>query len=125
MILRAPSDGAYRIYNLGSNQVLNAETNPLWSPNSIGSPATDWDFAGVNDAANPTAVLGAVEWNFAKNTQDIFLRNKTSGVLAVYNINVGTNTLRAARFWVPSDRIGRLSDSVTSMSPHSAKPTSL
>jgi hypothetical protein len=93
MILRAPSDGAYRIYNLGSNQVLNAETNPLWSPNSIGSPATDWDFAGVNDAANPTAVLGAVEWNFAKNTQDIFLRNKTSGVLAVYNINVGTNTL--------------------------------
>jgi hypothetical protein len=92
MIMRAPTDGVYRIYDLGNNQVLNGETNPLWPASSI-APATDWDFAGANDAANPTAVLGAVEWNFAKNTQDIFLRNKTSGVLAVYNINTGTNTL--------------------------------
>jgi hypothetical protein len=34
-------------------------------------------------------VLSAVEWNFEKNTQDIFLRNRTTGALAVYNINAG------------------------------------
>jgi hypothetical protein len=97
MILRAPSDGAYRIYNLGSNQVLNGEMNPLWPPNNIGIPATEWDFAGsAGDAANPTAVPGAVEWNFAKNGLDIFLRNKTSGALAVYNVSANTFVSGAA-----------------------------
>jgi hypothetical protein len=50
----------------------------------------------VGDAANPTVVVGAVEWNFAKNTQDIFLRNKKTGELAVYNINTATNTLASS-----------------------------
>ena len=53
MIMRAPTDGVYRIYDLGNNQILNGETNPLWPASSI-APATDWDFAGANDAANPT-----------------------------------------------------------------------
>jgi hypothetical protein len=92
MIMRDSSDGAYRIYDLGNNQLLNGETAPLWNPSNLGV-ATDWDFAGASDAANPTAAVGAVEWNFAKNTQDIFLRNKKTGELAVYNINTGTNTL--------------------------------
>jgi hypothetical protein len=91
MIMRA-ADGTYRIYNLGNNKILNGETNPLFAPNNI-APATDWDFAGsAGDAANPTAVVGAVEWNFARNTLDFFLRNKTSGALAVYNVDVATNT---------------------------------
>jgi hypothetical protein len=101
MILRAPSDGAYRTYNLGSNQVLNGEINPLWDPNAIGI-GTDWDFAGgAGDAANPTAVLRAVEWNFEKNTQDIFLRNRTTGALAVYNINAGNQA--SGKAWALSD----------------------
>jgi hypothetical protein len=32
MILRAPSDGAYRIYNLGSNQVPQRRDEPALVP---------------------------------------------------------------------------------------------
>jgi hypothetical protein len=95
MIMRDSTDGAYRLYNLGNNKNLTLDDPllPLWAPNSIGI-GTDWDFAGSGDsAANPTAVAGAVEWDFAKNMQDIFLRNKVTGNFAIYNVNVSTNTL--------------------------------
>ena len=98
MIMRDSSDGAYRLYDLGNNRNLTTDNPlpPLWSPSTLGV-ATDWDFAGASDdAANPTVVVGAVEWNFAKNTQDIFLRNKKTGDLAVYNVNTATNTLVAS-----------------------------
>ena len=72
MIMRDSNDGAYRIYDLGNNQLLNGETAPLWNPSNLGV-ATDWDFAGASDdAANPTAVVGAVEWNFAKTPRTFF-----------------------------------------------------
>jgi hypothetical protein len=103
MIMRDSANGSYRLYSLGNNQNLTVvpagmSLPTLWNVGSLGNDK-DWDFAGSGDfAANPTAVVGAVEWDFAKNSQDIFLRNKTSSgdALAVYRINTDTNTLASS-----------------------------
>jgi hypothetical protein len=91
MIVRMTNSGGYWVYDLGANTILTSQTSALFDPASIGGTA--WDFAGSFDAANSTAVGGAVEWNLSTtNMQDFYLRNKLTGALAIYEFNASTNT---------------------------------
>jgi hypothetical protein len=64
MIMRAPTDGVYRIYDLGNNQVLNGETNPLWPASSLLRPRIG--ILRCKRHGKSTAVLGAVGWDLQK-----------------------------------------------------------
>jgi hypothetical protein len=75
MIVRFTDKGDYWVYDIGANSILTAQDAAILPPGAP-FPPTSWDFAGSFDAANSTAVGGAVEWNLSTaNLQDFYLRN--------------------------------------------------
>jgi hypothetical protein len=64
MIVRFTDKGDYWVYDIGANSILTAQDAAILPPGAP-FPPTSWDFAGSFDAANSTAVGGAVEWNLS------------------------------------------------------------
>jgi hypothetical protein len=98
MIVRFTDKGDYWVYDIGANSILTAQDAAILPPGAP-FPPTSWDFAGSFDAANSTAVGGAVEWNLSTaNLQDFYLRNVLTGGLAIFEFNASTNTFVSGSF---------------------------
>jgi hypothetical protein len=109
MIVRTATPNAvYNIYNLGQNQMLAAAT-------PIGAIGDNWNFAGP----------GAVNWDFAIGTIDLFVSREIKRSTPTISSSITLVGMRsqAARAWARLDSHGRLPGSATSLGVTSAKPT--
>ena len=75
MIVRFTNSGGYWVYDIGANSIKTTQDAPLFDPTALDKTnPTRWDFAGSFDAANSTAVGGAVEWNLSSTNLQDFAR---------------------------------------------------